>query len=89
MRLSDIKITPLSIVVAICVFYAGFFLFGNNESPLSGANLKVLYTLILAIVLFITDVLFRRMVPDRKWVWIIQTSFIVLIVAMILIFKKI
>lgn len=88
MRLSDIKITPLSIVVAICVFMLAFFI-GNNESPLSGANLKVLYTLILAIVLFITDVLFRRMVPDRKWVWIIQTSFIVLIVAMILIFKKI
>jgi len=90
MSLSRIKITPLSIVTAICIFYAGLFLMEDTRSFIvSDYYIRALYTLILAIVLFITDVVFRRIVPNTRWIWLIQTSFIVLIAIMILIFKKI
>ncbi len=90
MSLSSIKITPLTIVTAICIFYAGIFIMEDKESAIASDHyMRALYTLILAIVLFITDIVFRRIVPNTKWIWLIQVSFIVLIAMMILIFKKI
>lgn len=90
MSLSRIKITPLTIVTAICIFYAGLFVLEDKESSIASDHYRrALYTLILAVVLFITDIVFRRIVSNTKWIWFIQVSFIALIAVMILIFKKI
>lgn len=91
MNFTGIKITPLSIVLSVCVFYIGYLLLGFSQPAAGEVSLtvKALYTAILAIVLFFTDIVFRRFVLDMKWIWLIQTSFIVLIIIMILIFQKV
>ncbi|RRN77360.1 hypothetical protein EIM50_20015 [Pseudoxanthomonas sp. SGD-10] len=91
MSLSNIKITPLTIVLSFCLFYIGYLLLETEAVNNGGmsATIKALFTFILVITLFITDVLFRRFVPSMKWLWLIQSAFIILIIVLILIFQKI
>ena len=86
----SIKITPLNLVVAVCFTYAIYCLLGfdTNKSGV-GNTVKVLYTLTLALILFLTDILFRRFVESAKWIWLIQGSFIILIIMMMVIFQRI
>jgi hypothetical protein len=88
--MSKLRITPLNLVVAVCFTYAIYCLLGleNKESGVSNID-KVLYTLALALILFLTDILFRRFVENNKWIWLIQGSFIILIVVMMIIFQKV
>lgn len=87
--MKNLKITPLTIVIAICITYAMYLLAGiETQSETINSYLKAFYTLILAIVLFLTDMLFRKFIEDRKWLWLIQGSFIILIILMIIIFQK-
>ncbi|MFD1630670.1 hypothetical protein [Pseudopedobacter beijingensis] len=90
MSLTNIKITPLSLVLAVCVAYVGYLvLFPADVAAVASPYVKVAYTLVLAFVLFLTDIIFRRLVTSMKWIWLIQSSFILLIIILILIFKKI
>jgi hypothetical protein len=86
----SVKITPLNLVVAVCITYAIYCLLGfdTNKSGVSN-TIKVLYTLALALILFLTDILFRRFVESAKWIWLIQGSFIILIIVMMIIFQRI
>ena len=85
-----IKITPLNLVVAVCITYAIYCLLGFDTSESGISNtVKVLYTLALAFILFLTDILFRRFVESAKWIWLIQGSFIILIIVMMIIFQRI
>jgi len=89
--LSKLKFTPLSIVIAVCFTYAAGLLLGfvaTDETGIS-ASTKAIFTFILAIVLFLTDLLFRRFIEHTKWLWLIQGSFIIIIIILILIFQKI
>ncbi|TKB95518.1 hypothetical protein [Pedobacter cryophilus] len=85
-----IKITPLNLVVAVCFTYAIYCLLGfdTNKSWVSN-TVKVLYTLALALILFLTDILFRRFIESAKWIWLIQGSFIILILVMMILFQRI
>lgn len=90
MTLKNIKITPLNLMVAMCFTYAMYCLLGFEKAT-SGVSTtsKVLYTLVLALVLFLTDIIFRRFVESNKWIWLIQGAFILLITIMMIIFQKI
>ncbi len=91
MSFSNIRITPLTIVLSLCIFYIGYILLGaeaSNSVEMS-ASIKALYTFILVITLFVTDVIFRRFVYSMKWLWLIQSTFIILIIVLILIFQQI
>jgi|GEM_PF-1917269 len=88
---SKLKFTPLSIVIAICFTYALSLLLGlvsTDETGIS-ASTKAIFTFILAIILFLADLLFRRFIENTKWLWLIQGSFIIIIIVLILIFQKI
>lgn len=88
--MSKIRLTPLNIVVAICLTYAVYCLLGLDKSN-SGMSItaKVLYTLALAFILFLTDILFRRFIENTKWLWMIEGSFVLLITIMTIIFQKV
>jgi hypothetical protein len=89
--MKNLKFTPLTLVIACCVTYACYLLlgFGGAKNTGVGINSKVFFTLLLAIILWFTDLLFRRFVLDKRWLWLIQGSFIILITLMILIFQTI
>jgi hypothetical protein len=88
--MAKIKLTPLNIVVAICLTYAVYCLLGL-DTTIAGisATAKVLYTLALTLILFLTDILFRRFIENTKWLWLIEGSFVLLIAIMILISQKV
>lgn len=90
MILKNIKITPLNLMVALCFTYAMYCLLGFEKAT-SGVStiIKVLYTFVLALVLFLTDLIFRRFVDSNKWIWLIQGAFILLITVMMFIFQKV
>ena len=90
MTLAKTKITPLNLVIAACITYALYVLLGfeNQASGISNTVI-VLYTLALALILLFTDILFRRFIESTKWIWLIQGSFIILIIVMMIIFQKI
>ncbi|MFC5282868.1 hypothetical protein [Pedobacter alpinus] len=89
MNWNKLKITPLTLVIAFCFTYVLYCLLGFEVSSPEISNFsKIGYTLALALVLFFTDILFRRFIESKKWIWLIQGSFILLIVIMMLIFKN-
>jgi hypothetical protein len=88
--MSKIKFTPLNIIVALCFVYAIYCLLGldSGNSAIS-TTAKVGYSLALTLILFLTDILFRRFIKDTKWLWLIQGSFVLLIIVMMIIAQKI
>ncbi len=90
MSWNSLKITPLNLVVAVCFTYVLYCLLGFDETVIGiGKGAKIGYTLALALILFLTDVIFRRFVESKKWIWLIQGSFILLIGVMMIIFQKV
>lgn len=90
MKLKNLKFTPLTIVIAVCITYSIYLLLGFGED--SGAIysvFKAFYTIILAVVLSVADILFRKFIENKTWLWLIQGSFILLIILMIVIFETI
>ncbi|HEX7367841.1 MAG TPA: hypothetical protein VF273_12125 [Pelobium sp.] len=89
MNWQNLKITPISLVIALCFTYALYVLLGLEAETIGiSKGVKVAYTLALALILFLTDLLFRRFILDKKWIWMIEGSFIALIVVMMIIFQK-
>lgn len=89
MNFKGLKITPLNLVIAICFTYILYLLLGFGAQTAGISDIvKIVYTLILALVLFFTDMLFRRFIESKKWIWLIQGSFILIIVVMMIIFQK-
>jgi hypothetical protein len=90
MKFSELKLTPLTIIIALCVMYGFYLILGLDEMK-TGVNpiIKGLFSFLVAVILFLTDILFRRFVENRKWLWLIQGSFIILIIFMMIIFQTI
>ncbi len=89
MNWRNLKITPISLVVAFCFTYIVYVLLGLESETIGiGKGVKVAYTLALALILFFADLLFRKHIESKKWIWLIEGSFILIIVIMMIIFKK-
>ncbi|WP_017257422.1 hypothetical protein [Pedobacter arcticus] len=87
--LDRLKLTPLSLVIAVCFTYAAYLILGlETETRGIGNGVKIAYTLVLVVILFLTDLLFRRFIESKKWIWLIQGSFILIIVVLMIIFQK-
>ncbi len=83
------KITPISLVIALCFTYVLYIFLGlESETAGIGKGVKIAYTLVLALVLFLTDLLFRGFIESKKWIWLIEGSFILVIIVMMIIFQK-
>ncbi|MBK0381895.1 hypothetical protein I5M32_02895 [Pedobacter sp. SD-b] len=84
-----IKLTPLNIVVALCLAYSFYCLLGLDKGNTAiSITAKVGYSLALTLILFLTDILFRRFITSTKWLWLIEGSFVLLIVTMMIISQK-
>jgi len=86
--LKNTKLTPLSVVIATCITYAFYCLLGFEKNIAISKYASFGYSIALAIILFATDLLFRKFILPKKQLWIIETSFILLIFILIIIFKK-
>lgn len=89
MNWRNLKVTPISLVIALCFTYILYILLGLAYETIGiGKGVKIAYTLALALILFFTDILFRKFIESKKWIWLIEGSFILIIVVMMIIFQK-
>lgn len=86
--LKNIRITPLSLMIASCITYSFYCLLGYQKNVVISNIAGFGYSLTLAFVLFIADLLFRKFIPNKKQLWLTQASFIFLITTLIIILKK-
>ncbi len=86
-----IRVTPLNIITAMSLVAAGFFVLKGFEDKLSQNfnGLFLVLSLFAAVASFVCDLIFRKLVPALNNLWIVQISFLVLTVVMILILKTI
>jgi len=88
--LKKLRITPLNIVAALALAFlvASFF---KTEPNRGHVDFSVFYKVILggmALVAFITDMIFRFIFKDLKRIWFVELAFISLTVILFLILQK-
>ena len=82
-----LRLTPLNIVSAILLVTVGYLII--NADPTGWRLLGSIPLLILALLSFISDLIFRRFLSDIKRIWIIELLFIIFVAILIILFTKI
>lgn len=85
------RITPLNIVGAIAAAF-GLYYFLTLESTYPNMNPKGFLIWILAalvVVTFITDLIFRFTLKSLKRIWIVESTFIIITVILMVILQKV
>lgn len=82
-----VRLTPLSILVAVLIAASGYNLLYPEPSVTKIPNWLVL--LLLAIIVFISDQLFRYYFKVMKRIWIVETCFTIFVAAIILLIRVI
>ncbi len=87
------RITPLNIIAAAALLAAILLLFNQVEFfAFKVSGMKILFVILFfmaAIVSFISDVIFRKMIPSLKRLWLIELSLITLTAVMIVFLKSV
>ncbi len=90
-KVPAIRLTPLNIITAMSLVAAGFLVWKGFDDQLSKNfnGLFLVLSIFAALASFVCDLIFRKLVPLLRNLWIVQISFLVLTVVMILILKTI
>lgn len=80
------RITPLNITSAVLVVILGYSIFGGNVNASGISVWLVAGTLLLCAV---SDIFFRGMLRSLKKIWLTELLFMSLVIALILIIKRI
>jgi hypothetical protein len=80
------RITPLNLTSAVLLVILGYSIFGEETNDLGGSVWLLSGVLLLSIV---SDILFRGILKNLKRIWLIELLFISLVVALMLIIKRI
>ena len=86
------KITPLNIVAAASFLGAILLAFGQLKLfTFRVSEMKVLFIVLfvmVGLVSFVSDLIFRKMVPSLKRLWIIELTLITLTVVIMVVLKS-
>lgn len=80
------RVTPLNITSAVLVVILGYSIFGGDVS-VSGISVWLVAGILLICV--VSDILFRGMLRNLKKIWLTELLFMSLVIALILIIKRI
>lgn len=80
------RITPLNLTSAVLLVILGYSIFGGQTNDLGASVWLLAGVLLLSIV---SDILFRGLLKNLKRIWLIELLFISLVVALMLIIKRI
>ncbi|PYF73903.1 hypothetical protein [Pedobacter nutrimenti] len=86
-----IKLTPLNLVSASFLVIAAWLLI-NKQAPDHSKSIdlsKILigFSLLIVVVAFISDQIFRKFIPELKKIWIIESVFIIFAVLLFFIIR--
>jgi hypothetical protein len=86
-----IKLTPLNIVSALALVIAALVLIEKRppgyNSHINVTGLLTGFCLLVAVIAFVSDLIFRKFIPSLKKLWVIEGVLIVFIVILIFIIK--
>jgi len=80
------RITPLNLTSAVLLVILGYTIFGEETNDLGSSVWLLSGVLLLSVV---SDILFRGILKNLKRIWLIELLFISLVVALMLIIKRI
>lgn len=80
-----LRLTPLNIVSSLLLVSIAYLLFFPDENEFR--ELGIIQLIILLILCFITDQVFRRFVPQLKRIWLIQLLFLIFVIVLMILIK--
>lgn len=88
-----VKLTPLNIVTAAFLVIAVSLLL-EKDVPRSTGTINMTpiltgFSFLIALVSFVSDLIFRKFIPQLKKIWMVELAFILLTIALIIIIKVI
>lgn len=83
-----VKLTPLNIVSALALVTGVLYLW-NRKTPqhVDVSGILAAFCLLVAVIAFVSDLIFRKFIPSLKKLWIIESVLIVFIVILIFLIK--
>ncbi|WP_316749481.1 hypothetical protein [Pedobacter gandavensis] len=86
-----VKLTPLNIISAIFLTIAAVLVFEkrtpSNSHIIDIQPILIGFSLLIAVVAFISDQIFRKFIPELKKIWIIECTVILFTVLLFIIIK--
>lgn len=81
-----VKLTPLNIISALGLVAAVLYLTNRKDGPqrLDISGILVGFSLLVAVIAFTSDLIFRKFIPSLAKLWIIEGVLIVFIIILIL-----
>jgi hypothetical protein len=89
--MKKLRLTPLNIVTALALAFFILLLFQPKPKVASHADVSPFFMFLsgaLVVVAFVSDLIFRFTLKDLKRIWIVETIFIALAIALYLILQK-
>jgi hypothetical protein len=81
----NLRLTPLNVVSSILIVGAAYLLIYPNEHR---AYPGILSLLLLFVLCFISDIVFRRLIRDLKRIWLFELLFIIFVGFLILLIRS-
>ncbi|WGQ11925.1 hypothetical protein QG516_09775 [Pedobacter gandavensis] len=86
-----VKLTPLNIISAVCITIAAVLLFEkrppSNAHTINLQPILIGFSLLIAVIAFISDQIFRKFIPELKKIWIVECTVILFTVLLFVIIK--
>lgn len=87
-----VKLTPLNIVSSTSLVLAVWLLLkdtptGSDRQVVQATGFLTGFCLLVAVVAFVSDLIFRKMIPSVRKIWIIEGVLIVFIIILIFIIR--
>lgn len=88
-----LRVTPLNLLVAVCLAYGAYELVkgsGTENNAIHDSERRGLYLLGAAFLLFVSDMVFRIMLPHAniKKIGLIQFVFIIFVAILMILFSR-
>lgn len=80
-----LRLTPLNIVSSLLLVNISYQLFFQDE--IGFKELGSIPLIILLILSFITDQIFRRFIPQLKRIWLIELLFLIFVAVLMILIK--
>lgn len=75
-----LRLTPLNIVSSIFLINIAEILLSTDKLGFSGLNITSL--IVLFVLSFISDQVFRRLIPEQKRIWLFELVFLIFVLVL-------
>ncbi len=81
-----LRLTPLNIISSVLLVSIGYLLIYQDET--GWRQLGSIPLIILFILSFISDLIFRRLIQDLKRIWLFELLFIIFVAVLIVLIRS-